>query len=402
MFDNDNWFIFNPNCLEPTSPVSGVHVPFPNQITWNWGAVAWATGYKWNTVDDYGTAADMGELTTMTETWLVCNTLYTRYVWAYNDCGHSMATVLNQSTTTCSGLPVVTTADVTDILFSSATSGGIVQSDGGTAVDSRGVCWSTSPNPTLANNHTTDGNGTGSFISHLADLSPATQYYVRAYAVNSVGTAYGNELTFTTVSEFICPGLPTVTYAGQVYNTVKIGNQCWFRENLNIGTMIPNSQGQTNNGIIEKYCYDDDEANCAIYGGLYKWDEMMQYVITEGTKGICPTGWHLPTDLEWTTLATFLGGDNVAGGKMKEAGYAHWGSPNTGATNSSWFTALAGGGWDNYGGFYNLGYYAGFWSSSQGNVSSAWGRYLNHDYEGVHRYGNYNKTSGFSCMCLQD
>jgi uncharacterized protein (TIGR02145 family) len=200
-----------------------------------------------------------------------------------------------------------------------------------------------------------------------------------------------------------CPGVPTVNYAGQTYNTVYIGNQCWFKENLNVGTMIPGANNQTNNGTIEKYCYLNNPVNCATYGGLYQWNEMMQYVTIQGAKGICPTGWHVPTDAEWTTLTTYLGGASVAGGKMKEAGTSHWLSPNTGATNSSGFTALPGGDRGYSGNFYNLTYAAFFWSSSQFefDATHAWLRDLDYNYEVVYRV-NYGKPYGFSARCVQD
>ncbi|MFH1159928.1 MAG: FISUMP domain-containing protein [bacterium] len=193
----------------------------------------------------------------------------------------------------------------------------------------------------------------------------------------------------------------TVNYGGQTYTSVIIGMQCWMKENLNIGVAILGSEEQTNNAIIEKYCYDNNSTNCTTYGGLYQWNEMMQYVTTPGTQGICPTGWHLPTDAEWTRLTTYLGGEPVAGGKMKETGTTHWLSPNTGATNSSGFTALPGGvrGSTN---FANLTYYAFFWSSSQVDATYAWYRRLNYDYEGVYRLLNGDKTYGYSTRCVQD
>ena len=104
-----------------------------------------------------------------------------------------------------------------------------------------------------------------------------------------------NKESFALLNGDTCPGMPTVEYGGQTYNTVLIGNQCWMKENLNIGTRIDFSQDQTNNSIIEKYCYYDDELNCKKYGGLYQWSEMMQYTTIAGTQGICPDGWHLPT-----------------------------------------------------------------------------------------------------------
>jgi uncharacterized protein (TIGR02145 family) len=108
--------------------------------------------------------------------------------------------------------------------------------------------------------------------------------------------------TFQFATNIPCPGMPTVEYEGQVYNTIQIFSQCWLKENLNVGMMIPEAKDQSNNGIIEKYCYNNEPDSCAKYGGLYRWDEMMQYTTQQGTQGICPPGWHLPTDEEWKVL----------------------------------------------------------------------------------------------------
>ena len=206
-------------------------------------------------------------------------------------------------------------------------------------------------------------------------------------------------LTQTTSACWVC-GLPiTDTRDSESYNTVLIGTQCWFAQNLNIGTMIPGSSNQTNHSAIEKYCYNNNEANCTVYGGLYQWNNMMQWSTTEGVQGICPTGWHIPTDGEWTVLTNFLGGVSVAGGKMKEAGTAHWLSPNTGATNSSGFTALPGGSYAY--GFNNLTYAAYFWSSSQNGAYESWRQRLSNSGENVDRDSN-DKTYSFSGRCLRD
>ena len=205
-----------------------------------------------------------------------------------------------------------------------------------------------------------------------------------------------------TEPEFQCGMKIIDSRDGKMYNTVKIGTQCWMAQNLNIGARINGSQEQTNNSIIEKYCYADLESNCDVYGGLYQWDELMQYATTPGVQGICPTGWHIPTDSEWTALTTFLGGESVAGGKMKEAGYVHWLSPNTGATNSSGFTALPGG-YRDYGGYFStLTSQAYFWSSTEYSSTNAWHRHLFYHYEDVYRYNLYSKTRGFSARCVQD
>ena len=138
---------------------------------------------------------------------MTCNTAYSRYVWAYNANGNSTPTILTQSTSVCpSNFPTVITTAISSITETSASSGGNVTSDGGLSVTVRGVCWSISPNPTTADSKTTDGSGTGSFTSSLTGLTPNTLYYVRAYATNSVGTSYGNQLSFTTLAN-----LPTLT-----------------------------------------------------------------------------------------------------------------------------------------------------------------------------------------------
>jgi len=228
----------------------------------------------------------------------------------------------------------------------------------------------------------------------------STTYYWRIVAHDDHGHSTEGPLwQFATMGQ-PCPG-PTITYGGQVYNTVQIGTQCWLKENLNIGTIINGSANQTNNGQIEKYCYDDDEFNCDVYGGLYQWNEMMQYVTTPGVKGICPDGWYLPTDAEWTDLTTYLGGESVAGGKMKESGYIHWAPPNTGATNSSGFTALPGGSSYDGGNFYYLTSNGKFWSSTQQNNYYAWERNLSY-YNALVARNNSTKSSGKSVRCLKD
>ncbi len=108
--------------------------------------------------------------------------------------------------------------------------------------------------------------------------------------------------TFQFAHDIPCPGTPTVIYEGQEYNTVQIFNQCWLKENLNVGTMIQGAQNMTDNGVIEKYCYDNLETNCDEWGGLYQWDEMMQYSNVPAIQGICPPDWHIPTDEEWKVL----------------------------------------------------------------------------------------------------
>lgn len=156
-----------------------------------------------------------------------------------------------------------------------------------------------------------------------------------------------------------CIGTPTVDYGGQAYNTIQIYSQCWFKENLNVGEMIPIAQSQTNNNIIEKYCPIDDEYYCNNYaGGLYQWDEMMNYAYEPQVQGICPDGWHIPTDADWKLLEGAVDSNygignpewnnfdwrgSDAGGNLKQSGTGFWMPPNSGATDAFGFSSLPGG-----------------------------------------------------------
>jgi uncharacterized protein (TIGR02145 family) len=167
---------------------------------------------------------------------------------------------------------------------------------------------------------------------------------------------------------------------GKTYKWVKIGNQVWMAENLNYST------------ISGSWCYDKNSTKCTIYGRLYDW---------LSAKTSCPVGWHLPSDVEWTNLTNFLGGETISGGKMKETETSHWSSPNTGATNSSGFTALPGGLMSSGGGFYVLADGACFWSATENSTTNAWTRGL--DYSNANLYRGYNyKTYGFSLRCCKD
>jgi len=364
-------------------------------VCWNTTGNPTLTNALGSTLNGTGTGQYVSNVSGLNE---LTNYFITAY--ATNEKGTSYGDI-KQFTTPQLLLPLVTTAAVTNITATTATCGGNVTSDGNGTVTVRGVCWNITGNPTLSNSlgHTTDGAGTGAFTSNMTGLAAGFTYHVTAYATNEKGPAYSTE-----IKQFITPipcGQLVVSYGGKNYSTVKIGTQCWFKENLNIGTRINGSVDQSNNGTIEKYCYGDNEANCNTYGGLYQWNELMQYVTSEGAKGLCPDGWHIPSDAEWTTLTTFLEGTSVAGGKMKEAGTSHWASPNTGATNTSGFTALPGGYRYNDGTFNSLTYYANFWSSSQSDAAYAWNRDLYYSYEGVYLFSS-SKTYGFSGRCLQD
>lgn len=196
---------------------------------------------------------------------------------------------------------------------------------------------------------------------------------------------------------------PTMTdVEGNVYNIVTIGTQTWMAENLKVtkynnDTVIPLVTGSTwENLSTPAYCwYDNDEETYKdTYGALYNW-------FTVNTGMLCPTGWHVPTDVEWTELIDFLGGENVAGGKLKEIGTDHWISPNNGATDETGFTALPGG-YRNFDGvFYNIGENGNWWSSTEDGAGGAWYRKIQNSIADVSRL-SYMKQRGFSIRCVKD
>ena len=189
---------------------------------------------------------------------------------------------------------------------------------------------------------------------------------------------------------------------GQIYHIVEIGTQTWMAENLNIGVRLDGMYDQKDNGEIEKYCYDDLESNCDKYGGLYQWGEIMHYSTIPGIQGICPTGWHIPTHAEFITLANFLGGTSVAGGKLKQAGFVNWIMPNTGATNESGFLGLPTGSRQlSDGAFANAGLSAFFWSSTELDSTFVRSRNLGTSGTSFSSPG-YNKGLGISVRCIKD
>ncbi len=227
-------------------------------------------------------------------------------------------------------------------------------------------------------------------------LDSSTIYYWKIVAKDNHGnTTIGWVWSFTTTvpPETSCPA--TVFYSGKIYNTVQIGTQCWFKENLNIGTMVDSLQNQTNNSTIEKYCYNNDTTNCNTYGGLYQWDEVMQYSTTQGTQGICPTGWHIPTLDELQTLSTIVGGN---GNALKAIGQGFGGGAGT---NTSGFSALLSGFRHLIGYFGFLGRYTYFWSSTVDNAPGTSTLGLYNDGSGVYFYSLYVE-SGLCVRCLKD
>jgi uncharacterized protein (TIGR02145 family) len=402
IFTNGSWLTFSPCTV--ASPVAGSHLMSQGQITWNWNVVPGATGYKWSTTPDYETATDMGTALSKTETGTVCNITYTRYIWAYNGCGDSGMTTLTQ---TISPVPPASpTAGINIVSLP------IIVWNWNTVAGATGYKWNTTDDYASAIDM-----GTATTITEAGFICGMTvTRYVWAYNTCGNSTAL-TMIQTTTSSSFTCGQTFTDTRDCKIYNTVLIGTQCWLAQNLNIGTRINASGDQTNNNTIEKYCYYDAESMCDVYGGLYQWAEMVQYlngatntsswnpVPTGNITGICPAGWHIG---DWGTVVTFLGGYEEAGGKMKstgtlQAGTGLWQSPNTGATNESGFTGLPAGIFDGgYSNFGAVGYNGHWWLSWEGfSTSDAWSLNLDYYKSSVGEY-QWPKVSGLSVRCLRD
>lgn len=298
-------------------------------------------------------------------------------------------------------LPVVTTQPVSNITAASATSGGTITSAGDAPVTECGICWSTNQAPQIVDHKTIDSLNSGSFISSLTGLNPNTDYYVRAYASNSVGTGYGNEIQFTTAD-----GVMDVD--GNVYSKVTITmsdgkKQVWLAENLkttkyNDGISILNLTDNTAwAGLTDgAYSwYNNDEATYKNpYGALYNW-----HAVNSGK--LCPENWHVPTKAEWLKLVISVGGEDLGGGYLKEADTVHWLSPNTHGSNFFGFTALPGGTRSGIDGSFRSICRTGYWWSSTSISYSAWERLMYYDKSKISELQDL-KTSGKSVRCLRD
>jgi len=369
--------------------------------------VCWSTSKNPTTTNSITTDGPGAGNFTSRLTGLTANTTYYVRAYATNSAGTAFGrNPISFTTNSVSAvIPTLTTTPASSITTISASSGGNITNDGGAAVTVSGVCWSTSQNPTTANSKTTDGSGTDIFTSRLTGLTANTSYYVRAYATNSAGTAYGNNpVSFVTLNSGINP--VTVTdIDGNVYQTVTIGTQVWMSENLKVtqyrdGTPIPNvsDAGKWTELTSGAYCnFNNEIYNAATYGCMYNF-----YAVAD-SRNLCPTGWHAPTDSEWTTLETFLSYSSPSpGGNLKEAGTSHWISPNTDADNSSGFTALPGGYRDGSNGrYYYLGIDGYWWSASEYYALHAFCRKLFYYDASVFRT-TYSKGDAFSVRCVRD
>jgi uncharacterized protein (TIGR02145 family) len=300
------------------------------------------------------------------------------------------------------GWAEITTTAVTEITTTTAKSGGNVLDEGGGDVVERGVCWSETPNPTVNDDKTSDGFGIGAFESNLIGLTEGTTYYLRAYAVNGAGPVYGNEISFTTAGT-------AIDIDGNTYITRKIGNQWWFGENLRVSKYnnndpIPNVQvlnpdwaGLATGAWVN---YNNNAGNDPLYGKLYNW-----YAVSDA-RGICPTGWHVPTFAEWTELLDHAGGETIAGGPLKSVltepdPHPRWDSPNTGATDEYYFRAVPNGYRSDFSDFLALGGYAFFWTATEWDANNARYHYFRFNDVFTDRQNGLKKY-GMAVRCVKD
>jgi uncharacterized protein (TIGR02145 family) len=328
----------------------------------------------------------------------------TYYIRAYATNLVGTAYGAQQTFITLADIPTVNTNAINSITTTTATSGGNIISDGGATITARGICWSTTTNPTIAlATKTVDGTGTGAFTSSITGLTANTTHYVRAYATNSVGTSYGTQQTFITSSA-----------STTLLPNVAIGSQVWTTQNLSVaryrnGDIIPKVTDATQWAALTTgaWCwYNNDSATyAATYGRLYNW-----YAVNDA-RGLAPQGYHVPSDAEWNKLVKYLdvGADttcvicnqsSIAGGAMKST--TGWNSPNTGATNSSGFAGLPGGVRNSDGTFVDIGNNGYWWSFTEYNTTDSWYRSLYYASGNVVRSYGGSKRVGFSVRCVRD
>lgn len=404
------------------SNITGNSAICGGNITSDGGSSVNVRGVCWNTnpnptinnyitIDGTGIGSFASNITALTP-----NTTYYVRAYATNSIGTAYGNQVTFSSAQVS-LATVTTANITNIYGTIANGGGNVINDGGGTVTTRGVCWDINPNPTIAIDTTSDGSGTGSFISNIMGLIPNTTHYARAYATNSAGTAYGNEVSFTTGPLFI-PGSGVIDIDGNNYTSIIIATQEWMVGNLKTtkyanGDPIPNvtDNNQWYGLSTGAWSWYDNNSQYENPGGkLYNW-----YAATD-PRNACPAGWHVPAENEWHYLGLLLDADSNlyyvnpslvespnAGGKMKETGTINWDGPNTNATNESGFTAVGGGFRINGGAFSGIHIQSFFWTSTISPYSSSagWFRHLFYS-NGQFERSQGSQKQGNSIRCIKD
>jgi uncharacterized protein (TIGR02145 family) len=407
----------NVTLVTPNSAVSG------GTITSDGGGIITERGVCWGTtadptingryiIDDSGTGSPTftNDLST-----LASNTTYYVRAYATNAAGTAYGNQVSFITHQAE-VATLTTMDVYRIAYTTAGSGSSITSNGGENLIEIGICWGPTVNPTPNDNKMTHSfiqPGVGNFYFGINDLQPSTKYYLRAYAINGVGIAYGNELNFTTLPNGPVIFSSDLTYGsvsdidGNIYKTIQIGTQLWMAENLkttkfNDGTLIPDVTDdiEWQNLTTPGYSwYNNDAASYkTTFGALYNW-------YTVNTDKLCPTGWHVPIDGEFKTLTDYLG--NNSGQKMTETGNTHWLDYVIGATNLSGFTGLPGGFryyYSNNGpevNFAGIGETGSWWSATESGALGS-NFQLSYDYSIYLSPYPMNKVDGMSVRCIKN
>ncbi len=313
-------------------------------------------------------------------------------------------------------LPNTVIDSISEIAASSVMAFGHIIENGGAAISVKGFCWNVTGNPILGDSSIALNPGNGTFSAQLTNLFPNTTYYVKAYATNSVGTYYSHQFQFTTLDTLFTCGVQVMDVDGNIYNTILIENQCWMKENLQAthfsdGTIIPEyaSNYAWDNldyyNPAKVYCYYNNNHENG-FGALYTWTAAVNgnsgsESNPSDIQGVCPEGWHLPSEAEWQELVDSLGGDGIAGGPLKETGNVNWNTPNTGATNQTGFTALPGGYRSYNGYFYSAANLGTWWTATLGSSSS--GRRVRMEYNNDNvTISNGSKYYGMSVRCLRN
>ncbi len=401
--------------ISSTTAISG------GTITSDGGAQVTERGVCWSvnpdpTIADFKLANSLNAATfSSTLTNLATNTTYYVRAYAVNEAGTGYG---NNVTFKTIQIPVVATANITNITQFSLRGGGTVTSPGGLSITERGICWGSVSNPTVKDSKKSEGSGTGDFVVAVSGLDINTTYYVRAYAVSVEGTVYGNEiiiktLDYGTVSDF----------DGYIYKTVTFGTQTWMAENLKVshynnGTAINTTQPSTLNisgEVSPKYQWPGGgyENNVALYGRLYTW-----YVVTD-SRGICPAGWHIPTIDEYTILENYLisrgynfDGSLTGNKTAKAMASAEYWDKNTslgtvGNTdypeyrNRSKFSALPAGDRGYYNTFVEMGKQGFWWTTSNYDTNESWLFEIG-SYEIEPSHSVDYKWTGNSVRCVKD
>jgi len=391
---------------EPVSEITINSVKISGEVTDDGGADVTARGFCWGTTfsptlldESAPSGTGPGEFD-LTIDGLQPNTHYYARAYAENSVGIAYGNEIDFVTSTAA--PALTTIPISNIAAFTAVSGGNITYDGGGIITARGVCWSTTPEPDLNDSFTSEVTGSASFPSTMTNLAPATTYYVRAYAKNSAWTVYGDQKTFTT---------KLADADGNLYNTIKIGTQLWMTENLratklNDNTPIPEVTDNTlwiGSSVPAYSWYNNDIVYKPTYGALYNW-----YAVNSGK--LCPTGWHVPTDDEFSILEQSLGmsADQLTiwgwrgtdqGTQLKNT--TGWETEGNG-TNSSGFSALPGGyRFGATGDFYLLTTITYWWTATEHDADRGWYRRLDSSSPAVYR-ASTSKKGGKYIRCIKN